>query len=253
MLLRCLPVSAQAGGPIPGEVARYEAFYHWGFIWVSAAQVEFRVDTVAGDSQLLRLRSVGASWPSYDWFFPVRDTFDSWVDRRTVLPVRSRISTLEGSHRKQFEAHFAPAGSISYTVADNQQGDSRGTLFSDGGVRDVMSAVYACRRLDFDRMEPGHVEPIPTVMDDSVYALYIRYQGRDTIALRGSDQRHPSHRIKAKLIEGTIFREGEDLTVWITDDRRRLPLVVEAKILIGSVKAFLVSAQAPAPGYSKAP
>jgi len=45
------------------------------------------------------------------------------------------------------------------------------------------------------------------------------------------------------LIEGTIFKKGEDLYVWVTDDFNRIPVLVDAKILIGSVKATLVSAE----------
>jgi hypothetical protein len=45
------------------------------------------------------------------------------------------------------------------------------------------------------------------------------------------------------LIEGTIFKGGEDMYVWVTDDKNRIPVLVEAKILIGSVKAYLESAK----------
>jgi hypothetical protein len=41
------------------------------------------------------------------------------------------------------------------------------------------------------------------------------------------------------LVEGTIFKGGEDLMVWVTNDENKVPVMVEAKILIGSVKAYL--------------
>jgi len=39
------------------------------------------------------------------------------------------------------------------------------------------------------------------------------------------------------LVKGTMFKGGENLTVWVSDDNNRVPLLVEAKILVGSVKA----------------
>ena len=36
-----------------------------------------------------------------------------------------------------------------------------------------------------------------------------------------------------------MFKGGEDLFVWVTDDQNRIPVLVEAKILVGSVKAML--------------
>jgi len=44
-------------------------------------------------------------------------------------------------------------------------------------------------------------------------------------------------------VAGTIFKGGEDLVVWVTDDNYRIPVLVEAKILVGSVKAVLVGAE----------
>ena len=45
------------------------------------------------------------------------------------------------------------------------------------------------------------------------------------------------------LVEGTIFKGGEDMTIWVTDDGNRVPIMVEAKILIGSVKAIITGAE----------
>ena len=46
--------------------------------------------------------------------------------------------------------------------------------------------------------------------------------------------------MSALLVEGTIFTGGEDLVVWVTDDQNKIPIMAEAKILIGSVKAYLM-------------
>jgi len=46
-------------------------------------------------------------------------------------------------------------------------------------------------------------------------------------------------KFSALLIEGTIFKGGEDLFVWVTDDENRIPVMIEAKIIVGSVKALL--------------
>jgi hypothetical protein len=45
------------------------------------------------------------------------------------------------------------------------------------------------------------------------------------------------------LVEGTIFSGGEDLTVWVTDDKNKIPVLIKAKILVGSVKGVFQSAE----------
>jgi len=44
------------------------------------------------------------------------------------------------------------------------------------------------------------------------------------------------------LVDGTIFKGGEGMTVWVTDDKNKIPVMVEAQILVGSVKAILTNA-----------
>jgi hypothetical protein len=39
------------------------------------------------------------------------------------------------------------------------------------------------------------------------------------------------------LIEGTIFNAGDGMTVYVTDDQNRVPLLIETPILVGSIKA----------------
>ena len=41
------------------------------------------------------------------------------------------------------------------------------------------------------------------------------------------------------LIEGTIFKGGEEMRVWVTDDKNKIPVRVESPIIVGSVYAEL--------------
>ena len=42
---------------------------------------------------------------------------------------------------------------------------------------------------------------------------------------------------------GRVFKKEEDLTVWISDDKNKIPLCAKAKILFGSVKFEVVDYQ----------
>ena len=39
--------------------------------------------------------------------------------------------------------------------------------------------------------------------------------------------------------EGRIFETNEDLNVWITDDGNHIPVLAQAKVLVGSIKMEL--------------
>ena len=47
-------------------------------------------------------------------------------------------------------------------------------------------------------------------------------------------------KIAPQLIEGTIFKGGEKMTVWISDDDNHIPLRVDSPILVGSIKVDLI-------------
>lgn len=80
------------------------------------------------------------------------------------------------------------------------------------------------------------------LVDGEIHNLYIRYLGIETIKTR-EGRRFRCLKFKPLLVEGTIFKSGEDMTVWVTDDKNRLPIIVEAKVLIGSVKAIFADAE----------
>src|SRR3974390_3476879 len=68
-----------------GEEIVYEIWYNWGFLWMESGIVTFnaKTDTYNG-APCYHLCGVGATFPKYDWFFSVRDSFYSWVDTSSL-------------------------------------------------------------------------------------------------------------------------------------------------------------------------
>ncbi len=79
--------------------------------------------------------------------------------------------------------------------------------------------------------------PIRILIDSKIYDLYVRYLGRNRTKIAG--RKRDCYVFSPLLVEGDVFRGGENMKVWVSTDGYRLPLMVEAKILVGSVKAIL--------------
>ena len=75
-------------------------------------------------------------------------------------------------------------------------------------------------------------------LDDQVYNLYIRYLGKEQIKTRYGT--FNTIKIRPLLIEGTIFKGGEKMTVWVSDDANHVPVRVDSPILVGSIKVDLI-------------
>ncbi len=225
----------------PGERITYSAVYNWGFIWLKAGTVEFKVTkTNYKDNEAYHLNAFGTSIPSYDWLFKVRDYFQSYVRTDNLAPLYFDRNTYEGGYSVHNQFTFNYKDSLIYTQTQNSNKPySEDTLEMQKDMYDVISGVYYVRNLDFDKYEINDTIPVRLIIDNEIFDLYIRYLGKEV--LKTHDKRKfNTIKFSALLVEGTIFKGGEDLYVWVSDDLNRIPILVEAKILIGSVKATLV-------------
>lgn len=225
----------------PGEWAHYNAYYNWHFIWMNAADVYFNTQAISDD--LLLIESTGKTKSGYDWFFSVRDTFQTVVERATLRPKIFRQANYEGKtttiSNYEYDATARTLSAISTQKKGNKK--SNKTTFNgewDLCAADVLTMVYKARNIDFENYEPGDTIPMSLIINSEIFDLFIRYHGKSQASTRDG-RTYECLKFTPLLVEGTIFSGGEDMTVWVTDDENRVPIVVEAKVLIGSVKAIL--------------
>jgi hypothetical protein len=227
-----------------GEVLNYEVFYNWGFIWLNAAYVEFKVK--AGEFQnrpVYHLDAYGATYKSYDWIFKVRDHYQSYLDKEVLRPLWYSCKTYEGGYEADQKYYFNPEKNTATLYTQNSDRPYRkDTLNLKPCTFDVLSLIYYARNIDFSGVKVGDSVPVVAILDTSAYNLYIRYLGKEVIELKDG-RKYRCIKFSALLVEGTIFKGGEDLYGWVTDDKNRIPILVEAKILVGSVKAYFRSVQ----------
>ncbi|HNK83655.1 MAG TPA: DUF3108 domain-containing protein, partial [Flavobacteriales bacterium] len=65
----------------------------------------------------------------------------------------------------------------------------------------------------------------------------MRFIGRETIKIRNGKYR--CLKFQPMVQKGRIFKSNDDLNVWISDDPNHVPILVQAKILVGSIKMEL--------------
>ena len=47
-------------------------------------------------------------------------------------------------------------------------------------------------------------------------------------------------KIKPAFVDSQLFEDGEMMTLYLSDDKNKIPIMIEAKLKIGSIKAYLV-------------
>ena len=213
------------------ENLTFRVYYNMGFVWINAGNANFSagLEEYKG-REVYHITGDGKTAKSYEWFYKVKDRYETYIDKETMLPVRFVRHVNEGGFK------------IEQEVTMNH---SRGEALSNNKVykipqctQDVLSAIYYARNIDYSKHKPGDKIPFNLFLDDKVYSLYIKYVGKEQVTTKMGT--FNAIKIIPLLIEGTIFKGGEKMTVWVTDDDNHLPLRVDTPILVGSIKVDLV-------------
>lgn len=222
----------------PVEELVYHGYYNWGFIWVKAGRVEFTLSKSDLYPDAQKLNVAGYSLPSWDWVFNVRDTLTSIHNAKTFLPYEFSRKVHEGNYHKTYDYKFNYKDSL---ILGEQQRLGRNkvkdTLVLQAKTYDMLSVAWMARELDFDKMEKRQIIPIKILIDSKIYDLYIRYLGTDKIKSDGVKQE--CYVFSPLLVEGDVFKGGETMKIWVSKDEYRIPIMVETKIVVGSVKGIL--------------
>ncbi|MFO7924576.1 MAG: DUF3108 domain-containing protein, partial [Bacteroidales bacterium] len=88
---------------------------------------------------------------------------------------------------------------------------------------------------------PLNTIPFSVLIANELHELNSRYLGTDTVTTREGEI-YDCIKFSVELVEGFIFKPGDEMFVWVTNDANRVPVLVEAQIRVGSVKAMLKSA-----------
>ncbi len=224
----------------PGEKFTLNIYYNWGFIWLNAGWATFEIrDTTWNNQPALHLFSNGSTYSGYDWFYKVRDTYESIVEPGTYRPYWFHCNTNEGGYIDKEITTFNYADSIAIARTEtSKRGERIDTLKVTPEITDLVSAIYICRSIDFSKIEIGQQVPVPVLVCNKIYNLHFRYIGKEEVTTKDGDV-YNCRKYAVMMVDGTIFKGGEDLTAWITDDMNCAPVMMEAKIAVGSVKAFL--------------
>jgi hypothetical protein len=223
-----------------GEELNYHIEYNWGPFWVEAGKVSFTVNEKEWlGKTYFNYKGVGSTYPKYDWFFKVRDRYESYTDTSTLKPVRFLRDVSEGSNYYYEENLFFPSKNKVYTYLKKGKKEAiRDTVAMKDCTFDVLSLIYYSRNIDFSNYKVNDTIPLKIFLDNEVHEIYIRYLGKE---IYKSPYLGTFNCIKfsAMLIEGTIFKSGEHMKVYVTDDLNKIPLYIESKILVGNIKVYL--------------
>jgi hypothetical protein len=217
-----------------GEVLSYNVYYSIIGIYVEAANATINVNQERlNNKPVYHITAVGKTTSSLEWISKVNDRYETFMDTGTLQPYKF-VRNIQEDNYKKFET-------VTFNHSANTAVTSSGVFKIPGCVQDVMSALYYARNINFDNYKPGDKITFNMFIDNEVFSMYIRYEGRDNIKTKYG--KFKAIKFKPLLIKGTVFEGGEKMTVYVSDDENRIPLRVETPLKVGSLKVDMMGYQ----------
>ena len=229
----------------PGEYLAYDVSYQVGPVWTNIALVTFTTaKEVNNGKNVLHFKLSAKTYPTYDHIFKVRDYYESWVNVETFRPVRFQRYTVHKANTI-LSSQLFPDGSSSVfsTYRLNTNPASSETFTVGACVFDMVTAMYFARNLNLDYLRDGTAVPVSALYGSEAYQVNLVAAGREIIEARDGKKYH-CMKFRIRMPSGLkIFKENSEVNLWVTADKNRIPVYMEAEIFLGKVKIYLNDAK----------
>lgn len=179
-----------------------------------------------------------------DVFFKVRDYNVATVDAVLMASL--------GFHQNLKEGHYHVIRNTTidydagrYTFEKTRKGTTtkrEGEI--DEPVLDILSSFFYTRLLP---LEPGKDYEMRVFADEKVYSLLVKVHKKvERIKVRAGT--FECLRIQPFIIGDSIFKaDGGKMLIWLTNDERKMPVLIRSKVMIGAFDAELAEVVLPTP------
>jgi hypothetical protein len=210
-----------------GEELTMKVYYTTLGVYVGAGESKMTTSlTTYNDKVVYHCVVTGSTYSFFDKFFKVRDRYESYIDTSNMLPVKFIRNVDEDGYKFYHNVTFNQSTQTAVST--------KGVFKVTPCIQDVISAIYYARNIDYNKYKVGDRIPFDMFLDDEVYHLYLKYEGKDVVNTRFG--KFNAIKFKPLLIKGAIFEGGEKMTVWVSDDPNHIILRAESPIAVGSVK-----------------
>ncbi len=217
-----------------GEYFKFKMSYS-GFLSAGYATLEL-TEATYNNKQVYFAKGYGANTGLSKVFFKVEDHYQSYFDKETGKPYMAVRNITEGSYKRNQRAYFNHNTNKVFLKDIGRNKEEYVDV--PVGVQDVVSMFYYFRNhKDIDNLKEGQTLDVDMFFDDEVIKFKLKFIGKETIKTKFG--KVSSMVFRPMVLSGRVFKEQESLTVWISDDKNKVPLKIKADLAVGSISADL--------------
>lgn len=209
----------------PGEYLKFEV--NWGIINGGNAYLEVPEVTEYQGHEVYRLVARAESNSFISKIYKVRNTIESLWDENAHFSRRYVEDRKEGKYEKQEEIKFDQTRQMA-TYADGE------VLPVPPHVQDALSSFYYTR---FQALPMGGSIIFDYHASKKSKPLEVKIIGRERVKVPAGE--FDCIVVEPILKAGGVFKNNGRLVIWLTDDDKRMPVLMKSKVTIGSVSVRL--------------
>ncbi len=207
-----------------GEKLTFDIGY--GFINAGTATMEVTDIIDYHGRPCYQVQSTASSNAFFSSFYRVEDKVISVIDAIGIYSWHFEKHLSEGNYRAERAYDFDQENHKAYYEKD--------TIDVAPYVQDALSIMYFARTQE---LKVGHSIFIDNFTDGKKYPLEVKVHRKETVKVKAG--KFDCIVVEPLLLTSGIFKHEGKLTVWLTDDRLKLPVLMKSKVLVGSITAEL--------------
>jgi hypothetical protein len=198
----------------------------YGLIYAGDATLEVRSNAEINGRSAYHLVSVARTNKTFDIVYKVRDRHESYMDMEFLYSLRFEKHLREGKFRRDKVVDFDQINHVA-VYPEEEVGIPPNT-------QDFISALYYVRTIP---LEPGQAVWMANHSDGKNYPIFVKGLRRERVETQAGE--FDCMVIEPVLQTSAIFENTGKLTIWLTDDNVRMPVLMRSKVIVGSFEAVL--------------
>ncbi|WP_339916024.1 DUF3108 domain-containing protein [Yeosuana marina] len=217
-----------------GEWFKFRMSYS-GFLKAGNATLSVK-ETKLNDKDVYHVTGKGWTTGMIKWFFKVKDRYESYFDRETLLPYKFIRNIDEGGYTKDLEIDFDHRENKAYVT--DKKNNTKTVYATTPNIQDMVSTYYYLRNtINPKDLKIGDEIRTDMFFDKENYGFKLKYLGEETISTDFGNIE--CLKFRPYVMAGRVFKEEESLTLWVSRDKNKLPLRIRADLAVGSLRADL--------------